>query len=370
MGPATATLQGAFAGLDALEDRYVPVRLGEEEGGLKTAAGIAYRYLRLTLLDFPVAGIHALLRHEVAGHGGRIRQIGGDVVGYDIQLPPPYGDGGGATHFELDDPAWYEEVATVAGGLESAYLDAAGLEESWTAVGRMGFQQAIQYLLDVSEVVGYINDFDPGRSRPGHDIDTYRGLVGVAARDAGLEGGVSADDLKTASRIELLNPAWYYALYTVLWRFLVKGSSAGPVPAFGVGSWRVMPTGHLVLAPFGHQYVLGLSAAGEDRLLEAIVRFGDGPWGGFQGIGVTAGGVRASPRWTLRGRVEVWRQFELEAEATRRSNGAMGLVEGRATLDDLPLAAVVQVGAKTGGYLPGEALAGGAVLRVGVAYRF
>lgn len=367
---ATTTLRAASDAVYALQDRYVPLRIGDEDGILEKAGGIAYRLVRLTLVDGPLVGLHSVVRHEIAGHGGRIRQLGGDVRGYEIDLPPPYGGGGGATSFRLEDAGPEEGAVVVAGGLESAVLDARGLEERWVARGRMDSREALRYLYDLLEVRSYIEDARSPGVREGHDVENYVGLVNASAPANAPGEPITVDALQEASSVELLNPGFYYALYAVFGRYLVAGERRAPVPALEIGAVRLMPTLHLRLAPFGREYSAGVVAAWEERVLRAGLRVGDGPRGTFSGLELQGHRLYAGPRFELGGRLGLWRQFDIGSGSSDPEVGGLAVVRGTASVPSLPFSPVVELGAKTRGYAPGEALSAGPIVRLGAALGF
>lgn len=366
----TTSLQTAVRGVYWLEDRVLPLRLGQEGDVFGKALGIWYRLGRLTYLDLPVTALHAIVRHEVAGHGGRIRQFGAEVLDYRIDLPPPYGDGGGATIFDSSGMTAFERLTVFAGGLESTYLDARELEERWVARGRMDYREGLQYFYDLVEVYGYVDDARPGGEEPGHDVENYIDLVNASA-PAGAPGGrVTSSSLADAAVVELLNPTLYYSLYSFLWRFLVQGEAGGPVPAPEIGAVRVMPSAHLRLTPYGPEHVIGGTAAWGGRVLRAGVRIGTGPRGGFGGVELEARRLWTGRRLSLGGRVGLWRQYVFAARSGAGAVGGMAVARGTLSFRGMPFSAVAELGGKSDGYVPGEALDAGAIVRVGFSAVF
>lgn len=370
VGATTSTLHAGVRGLYALEDQVLPVRVGAEDGPVVKGLGVGYRLARLTLVDLPVMSLHGIVQHEVAGHGGSIRQLGGEVLDYTIEAPPPYGVGGGATVFSFDGVEPVELAAVVAGGLESSYLDARQLEETWVARDRMDYREALQYLFDLGELLDYIGDARPGRTSPGHDIENYVAIVNGAPPEGASGPAVTISSLETASAVELLNPTIYYSLFSVAWRFLAEGKRDGPVPALGIGPVRVLPSVHLRLTPFGREHVVGGTAAWGRRVLRAGVRFGDGPWGSFGGLELSGRRLYAGPRFELGGRLGLWRQYGLAGVSDDGRLGGMALARGTLDVGGFPVDAVVELGAKSDGYVPGEALDAGGIARIGASVVF
>ena len=275
---------------------------------------------------------------------------------------------GGLTWFLLF--AVFGIAAVTGAGLESALVDARELEERWVVRGRMDVREGLRYLHDLLEVVGYIQDAGGVSVEEGHDVENYIALVNGAATPGVPGDAVTAGGLEDAASLELLNPTFYWALYAVLGRYLVGGERDAPIPALEIGELRMMPTIHVRLAPFGREYAAGVTAAWKDRVLRAGVRIGDGPWGGFDGLELEGRRLHAGPRLTLGGRVGLWRQFDLPIPSPEATVGGMAVVRATISVRRLPVSPVVELGGKTGGYVPGEDLSGGVIARIGGAFSF
>lgn len=369
------TFDALARGLYLLEDRYLPVRIGDDRG-VEGFLGLLYRFGRLTLIDNPLVIVHTVVRHEIGGHGGRVRQLGGDVLEYRFELPPPYGDGGGSIRFQFEDPVPYELALSAAGGLESAHLDQSMLEERWAARGRMDFREALRYLTATAEIGGYIGSASSRQVREGHDVENYVALVNTSFPGEFESGAmteirsgrpVSVSDLQDATAVELLNPAFLYSIYAVLWRFLVRGESDAGLPALDLGSVRAMPTVHLRLTPFGVEYAGGVLTAWGERVVGAKVRVGDGPWGTFRGLEFSGRRLYLTSRLRVGAEAGLWRQYDLDASTVDPRWGGLAMLRGSFTGSGWPVSAVAELGYKTAGYMPGEDLDAGPVLRIGVA---
>lgn len=373
---ASATSFQALAdGVYALEDRWLPLSVGGGEG-VAGFGGLLYRFARLNLLDNPISVLHAVGRHEIAGHGGRIRGFGGDVLNYQLKLPPPYGDGGGSTTFDFEGGTPHELALVMAGGLESAQLDQLRLEERWVFRGEMDFREALQYMWTGMEITGYIGSATGGAPSSGHDVENYIALVNASVPDT--NGGSSdVDDspgeLLTASRLhaaavaEVLNPVFFYSMYAVFWRYVVRGEADGGIPAIDLGTVRTLPTIHLRLTPFGHEYAGGFTAAWREHVFGARVRMGDGPLGPFNGVEFEGRRLHSTSQLHLGGDMGLWRQYDLGGSTVQPRWGGMAMIRGSWDFTEIPVSAVAHLGYKTEGFTPGEALDAGVILRIGVA---
>ena len=112
------TLVTLYQGLGIAEDKILRLRRSDEEAPAKKLASRAVRFAKLGLFDLPLAHLTVVTAHEHLGHGARYREFEVPGVHYRVDLPPPYGAGGGeasasiAPHSTADDPLlaiWLEE---------------------------------------------------------------------------------------------------------------------------------------------------------------------------------------------------------------------------------------------------------------------
>lgn len=380
---ATSMLAAAH-GLYRLEDRILPLRLRSEDGAAGRTLGIGYRAARLVLLDLPLEAFHVVVRHEIFGHGARIRQLGKEVQGYSLPLPPPYGPGGGATEFTVDlsrtsDP----EIASIAAaGLEVGTLGNSLLEERWAVRGEMDYREALHYVLTLIDNYTYIADAGTGSTVAGHDAELYTfhinraraAVANVPPLALDPEERLDPSELQRRALLEFANPQLYYAIYGLAWRYLVGGHRTAPVPRVSVGGVHLMPRLHLWLTPVGPAYELGLLGTRENRLVALSVRVGGEPNRSMAGVGIQTTNLLLRGNFAIDGRVEVWEQssFSLgEASGASERDMRGGLISGEVQWSGAHsrLGFVVEVGVKSKGYVPGETLDAGPVLRAGVAWR-
>jgi hypothetical protein len=210
-------------------------------------------------------------------------------------------------------------------------------------------------------------------------LANYRAGFGSAVDESGP--GLSLASLKRRARVAALDPALYVATYTVLRTYLLDGAPAAPLPMLRVGPVRVLPTAGFHLAPYASEWTLaGLVAAPAGRTARVSVRRADGVLSRAWGAGAAATGVVRGPQLALDAGLDVWRQPPLALDPDEpepvpgmplRTGGALYVagtyrVVGGADPGRPGLSLRAQVGFKTEGYLPGEELGAGPVVRLGL----
>jgi hypothetical protein len=375
---AGATISATLGALVArAEDRSIPHRLFAERGVLRRPANITYRLLKYTFFDGPQERLLLVFDHEVFGHGARLRERFDGPIEYRIQPPYPYGGGGGSTSFVLDrEPTPYELLAVSAGGMESTGVVAAIVAERAFVDRRMHPRDAIRYLTFELDTLRYIASTDDQGEDPGHDVgdflETYNDLAAAAGAPA-----LTPRRLRREALVSLANPMAAYAAYGIA-RYWWNGATDVAVPAISVAGVRYLPLFRYRLTPYGTEWALVNALAGRMRPTEVEVRIGRSPQATPWGIGVRQREAARWRSWTVDGAVDLWQQppvaesdpqrlaFEprMGARVSARVNRPVVPVwfsASRATL-------VVEIGAKSGGYVAGEPLRGGVVARAGIGF--
>jgi hypothetical protein len=362
-------LQSAADALYRLEDEYLPIRFSSEGRFVSKTLGIAYRLARLIVLDGPLEALHGVARHEVFGHGSRVREAGTEVLGYHIAWPPPYGPGGGSIRFDFDEggTSAMEYASFIAGGIESGTVAAMLLEERWAMRGMVDFREAMHYSGTILGNAYYIRDRG---FFPGHDVQSYVSILYAADRF-----GDGLDTVRRSALVEYVNPQLYVALYAYLWKYLIRGDAETDVLPLLIRETQIMPVSHVWLAPYGPEIEARLIGARDRRLISAAVRLGTDQrtWS----VSTRAVNVVRGEEIEADVQVDLWFQpdpidgtlREFNLDGSLRAIGGFSAATLRYRTSRMPITLQTLVGIKSRGYTPGEPLGRGIVLRVGIMWR-
>jgi len=343
---------------------------------LGKGAGILYRLARLALVDQVVPELDRVVLHEYFGHGARAREFGWPAS-YGIGAPPPLGDGGGHTAMDIPraaDVTVTQSLALSSAGMEANDVARDRLARRWVSSGDLTYQEAVRYLLARYDQLGYIYGSGTGE---GDDVEAYAEALNAAS-------GTTVSDPEYASGatfqkqawVGLLDPLSLYALYGVLAAHVVDGRDTLGVPMLRVAGLRYLPALGYSLTPVGPEFhsVHRLRAGG--RGLTVDLRLGDGRLGRTWGVSAATVDAWRSGRLGLDLRAALWDQprFSLDGEAGSGSGPRPGgLLSVRARWRfgrpraGLQLSGLIlELGYKTRGYLRGERLDRGLVIRGGM----
>ena len=365
--------------LATAEDRWLPLKIGEERSRPALALGILYRSAKFLALDMPQDHFFLVAAHEVFGHGTRFRELGDGRLRYGFDAPIPYGSGDAFTKFNGRFPVSpLADLAVSAAGIDAQHAIADAIAERAVSRGRIHYREAWLYFESRLAAVSYILSASPTSSE-GHDVANFLETFEKACTAPCLP--LTRNYVQRRALLALVDPLLYYSMYGLAVSYIGNGATTGPMPLIPVGrALRVMPSLGYALAPYGGEWTVRTAFLQEQRAKSRELRITNialrvGNTGASSTWGLT---VRASDVfrvWGLRVGVatEVWRQPELLADQTggeqRTGAGALATVV-------LPLPRLLQsrwsegihviAGYKSQGFIPGEVLAGGGVLRAGI----
>jgi hypothetical protein len=373
------------------EDRWLPLKIGTERTRSGLALGIFYRSGKFLMLDMPQDHFLLVVAHEVFGHGTRFRELGDGQLRFGFDAPIPYGSGEAFTRFNGLFPVSPLADMTVSGaGIDAQHALADGIAERAVARGRIHYREAWLYFESRLAAMSYALSASPTSSE-GHDVASYL--------DAFEEACVAPCTASTRNQVQrrsllaLADPLVYYSLYGLTVSYIGNGSTTGPMPLIPITRGvRVMPSLGYAFAPYGGEWTVRTAFQTGQRA-ESKGQTEDGRGQKFRVTNVTlrVGDTGAESTWGISGRaadvlrvkglrialaIDVWRQPELLAEHTsdeqQMGAGALATVV-------LPLPRFlrtrwseglhVAAGYKSQGFVPGEQLAGGAVVRAGITLR-
>jgi hypothetical protein len=369
-------LQSALA---ALEDRVVPSRFGDERGRLSLAGGILYRAAKFVGLDMPQDHMLLVVGHEVFGHGSRLRELGDGQIGYSFDAPPPYGDGGAVTSFSGEFPETPLASLTVeSAGIEAQYTMADLIARESLQRGRMHYREAWLYFENRYLGMTYILSVTP-TSEEGHDVaDFLRTLEDACVKPACT--ALTSRQVKRGARFTLADPLLYVALYGFAGGYIGHGRTTLSIPMIPLGRGvRYLPSLGFQLTPYGtehlvrNMFTVGTNGSrASTAVLTATVRLGDTgatrPWA----VELFDSQVRLVGQWRAQVMTAVWKQPPLEGDVT---SAPLKLGAAVTATIELPLSTVLRLnwmqasitaGYKSRGFLPGEQLGRGAIIRLGV----
>ena len=336
---------------------------------------------KYVLLDTPVDYFSVVLAHEYFGHGARYRELDIDKVNYGFDRPPPYGYGGGQASVNIVDPISNHELLAIwEGGLEAHALINRELALRWMASGEIDYRAASQYFWSYQIAMNYIQETDRDLADGQQDNDP-RAYVRLLNAEAGYTDPaalrISVKDLQSKANLNALNPFVLLSMYSVLKGFLWDGERSMQMPSMRWGSVRYLPSLRVGLTPLGIEYHLENYVRIDERVALIDLRYGDRTFAKkWWGAGAFVQSVISGQFVSVDMSCDIWKQPGIEftrisASPTTGGWGAAFSVRAYRAIPGAPwpLAAAVELGYKSNGFLDGYSLAAAPILGAGVAWR-
>lgn len=280
----------------------------------KAASARFWRLSELYLGWLPVNYLATVAQHEVFGHGYRIRDINrgrAKVEGYSFHTPPPYGEGGAATSYDIGpDLTTTEETSIAMAGVESTAILALLTKFKWLEANRIDPRQSVLYLLgqhDLNLYIGSLKILD--EDLDGHDIKMYIQSLNYTYTNNFLSGA----RLRSLSWINLGDPFTFYAIYS--WFHYVASGKETRIPMIPIFHWGYLPNVRLGLTPFGPEFFIENYLLKGRRPLYFYVKGGRHSQNRYGGIGFYVPRMWDLRKWFIGFRFDAWRQPKLLLEA-------------------------------------------------------
>jgi hypothetical protein len=358
-----------------IEDRWLPPLRFDESTSAKHGLGLCYRFAKWFGLDLPQDHFLWVVGHEVFGHGSRLREVGASGVRYGFDVPIPYGPGGAVTEFDGDLEVTRADVIGIdTGGIEAQNVLADHIGSQALSAGAIHYREAWLYLETRLDGLRYIRSVSP-QSPEGHDVKSF--LLDLNADcDPPACTPLSASTLKRRALLMLADPMLAYAGSAWAFSYMLRGRTSGALPMIALPhDVRYLPALRFEMTPYGTSVTTEHDFVRDHRLTSVSVGVGDTGRDRAWDAGVTAKDIVEQGR--LRGGLsfKLWRQPALDAtpNAQRSVTGALGTAIVRLSFGgDSPRAkrtgVLVEAGYKSDGFVRGERLHAGPIVRVGVTF--
>jgi hypothetical protein len=362
-----------------LIERGVPARIGDESDIVGASLGVLYRLARLVLLDANAAFYPMLVQHEVYGHGGRYREFGFRYGHGEFDFLRPIGSNRGSYSQGQPPPGFIEsgraDAATSVGGVEATELLGRKVSDGWMLGDAVTPSSALLYFFAANDGLFYALLTRESGNRHGNDMVSSLAAI-HRSYGGGPEGEIRLSTLKQQTLVNVANPYTLVALYTVFVRFLALGEPSMVMPTIPLFDWNVMVAPRLVLTPFGTEARLEATAAHDELIGSISIGAGISP----QANSTVAAAARlahvGTGQFNVGASVGIWHQpaFTIDLGKPHDDGGLGAHANVRASIlvggDSVSQVRIwMQVGYKSHGFVPGEPIASGTIVRGGVSAR-
>ncbi len=381
MRSGAETVISIHNGVSWAKDKLIGIRWFSEDGFWGKTGGIMGRLTKWILIDLPLDYFPVHFTHEYFGHGSRYREMDFDIVDYNFGIPPPYGGGSGSANGRKISrmQSDHEMLALYSGGLEVQSVMNQRLKLRSIVSRKIQYWEAFLYFNAFVGTYSYFHDThnDLEANKSGWDVAEYLRRINHHAGFSDSDNlQMDVKGLKSRNMISLADPFFWYTVRCFK-TYLVDGSDYHNIPMIQIRGIDYLPSLRLGLTPFGPEYHLENFLLINNKAFLINLRIGDQAfhksWGG---LGLSIQNIYENKRLSLDMNLDIWKQPEIEIggdSITSKGGGVGTAFSFRGHYDFTgskdSIAAVVELGYKSPGFLEGYVLDSSLVFMFGMGFR-
>jgi hypothetical protein len=350
------------------EQQYLPQKLGDEDTRLSNLGGRLYRLGKTILFENVQDFMIDVVQHEVFGHGARLREFGSKDLEYHLEAVPPYGHAHGWTSWKTAPILSADEDVTMRiAGMESELVMAAEIRNRVLERNQLNYREANLYFVGrlANTIYAYSTHPSDISAYNGNDIANYVRVVSIR------NPNVTLSRIQTLTLLNVLDPLtieWFYSAH----KYIAKGEIMSALPTVQIGKENVLFGLHFSLTPFGYEYTLESFLRDSNRIAEVTGSVGSADEGMSAALKVGTDRLWSRGAIKIGGHLNVWQQpmlFLLKDDFfnpdTQTIGGLIAMTASCKFAEHAGL--IVEVGYKSRGYVAGEALDSGPIIRGGIS---
>lgn len=373
--------------IHSFKDKYFRPSLFKEDSWYGKTAGVLYRAGKGYLLDFPIDHTLYLLQHEVFGHGAKYRLLDYGSNAYHISAPPPYGSLYGFAQLGKPKKNTYrdmsneERMGIYSSGVEGTTILAQTMKTKWLlGEGQLiNASESFLYLRNAHGITRYLWRTSEQENYILAKVNDMRYYLFWLNAESGYYSQINGlkmtvTDMKKFLTFYGLDAFQYVAAFGYL-KYLWGGEEVTKIPMLRIGPVKYLPSFHLGLTPFGAQFNFENYLVIKDKVLSLQYGHGERTFHTFWNQKVEFNNLINNKRFSFSPSVHVWEQppLDIGGDSIVQTQGGMGgAVYGtfivKTTGKAFPVNLYVQLAYKTDGYLQGERLDDGLILRGGLSF--
>ena len=298
-------------------------------------------------------------QHEVFGHGARIREVGS---GWKVHSYKFNWDGAGSTSFwyKTNSPAQYKIAVDIA-GIQATEVLSNKIKSRMIDSEKINPVYGAAYLMSAGDqlIYTYMTDYKEGK---GHDVQNY---ITDMNKIYGANY-LSKSKIKSRTALSLLDPFLYFSAYA-----LATGEDF-EYPMVPIGEWKYLPAFRSVWTPYGTENKWMNYLKAPSTPLQLNISQGKNKRGTSWSAELIVDRIFSNGNIDFGFNLSTWKQPKLFYEDPLKAPKIQGYSgEGNAKLNLNEMSAIyTAIGYKSAGFRVGYPMKAGALVRMGLAFRF
>ncbi|OJJ22040.1 hypothetical protein BKI52_08355 [marine bacterium AO1-C] len=357
-----------------LDHKFIPIQLFHQTHTGSKIGNIAYRLGKLFLLNYPITFILPSIQHERFGHGSRATEFSGTIESVQITLPPPFQfrlPSISTSNTSLQTPQ--QILVETIGGSEANFILSDILRKNILLDHKLDYHTAFMYLYANNDLAGYA----------GFAANIATSDIRIAVDNLNSQSQNNSGNL-TLKRVQLygilsivLDPLNYYALKSIFWDYVWSGQYSKKINLIPLGpTLHYLPKASFNFAPYGVEINLQNYLKHKRQLYALNISHTDGTFENAWRLSAQAWNLTLTNRISFNLAGEIWQQPEISFYKENNlltTKGFGGAIVATTYYDlikqDHQWGLVLQLGYKSKGFMKGEILDNGVIIRGGISLR-
>lgn len=321
---------------------------------------------------FLIANYIMVGNHEISGHGGRGREFGWPISGYEVN---PFS---GVTHvrvpltslfyhngffyFHLEEAQ--KNIAVDLGGMQASYLLSEKIQDRSFESNSINPTYGISYVVTRLDQLDYILSHremkDKVNDKSGDDVTSYISGINYLYGSNG-SNYITLRKLRYATIIDWLDPFLFYSLYSY-------GKNEDiEIPMIRVGEVGYLPAAKLVLTPYGLERRLVNHVVVGNKYFRTNLSYGKNKQKSYS-VSLKTNQIVNFDILSLGTEVAFWSQPKMLTKDPLHAvvkKGGLASVQAEIPIVN-SIKGLLSVGYKTDGFMEGMPLKSSAMIRVGM----
>ena len=356
--------------LDYADSLFIPKKVIKTENNFAKVINPIFRFSKLFLSNYLITDYAMTMNHERFGHGYRMLEAGGSIVKIVYNMPPPFNNE--FSYIYLDYPSDFtnqQQLLMLLGGSETNLVSSDIMRKNILLDERFNYNFGLAYLYGSNDMPGYTAFV----SNPFGDPIRY-----IQAINYEYGPVLTRDKMRTYSFIAILtDPINFYAFKSVFYDYIIKGRHSSRIGMIKLSNkLKYLPRFRFEYTPYGPELVYQNYFKLNSKLMLFSFSHSDPNLPNSWRVVANIWNLKSSDNLSFNLSGQIWDQPNIEFYQNDKLIAYEGFggqfistVNYDIIKDKNLYGFTLQVGYKSTGYVIGEQLNKGLIIRGGLTFK-
>ncbi len=359
----------------SFDNRFIPTNIFKSKAKI---LDIGYRLTKLFFTDYPIGFLLMVWQHERFGHGARAYEFGVKNTKTYVDVPPPFSFKLSVGFSKTISSKWtpQQRITYLIGGSEASILLSNTIRKNILLDNKINHQSAFFYLYSNNDLSGY-TAFINSLSNKGAIMDPIAYVENI--NDFYGKNKLSLEKLRLYGIFSLiLDPMNYYAFNSIFNGYIYNGRASSDIYLIPLSeNFKYLPKAGFNLAPYGVEISLQNYFKYNAQLYSFDISHTDGTLESAWRLSANGWNILKFDKFSFNFEGQMWYQPRIEfykKDILKYSEGMGAMLLTTIYYDFIDtgkrFGVVFQTGYKSRGFVKGEILDKGLILRGGLSFNF